>query len=67
MFWLKQCPKCGGDLADYSDHYGVYISCVQCGRCHVDVVEVGSTFALTETMTVAGAILVRRELASVAA
>ncbi len=32
MFWLKQCPQCGGDLLDESDVYGSYISCLQCGR-----------------------------------
>jgi uncharacterized membrane protein YvbJ len=32
MFWLKQCPQCGGDLLDESDVHGSYISCLQCGR-----------------------------------
>ena len=32
MFWLKQCPQCGGDLIDESDVQGTYISCLQCGR-----------------------------------
>jgi len=31
MFWLKGCTRCGGDLASGSDHYGPYISCLQCG------------------------------------
>ena len=32
MYWLKQCTKCGGDLASNSDQYGPYISCMQCGQ-----------------------------------
>ncbi|MBX5490908.1 MAG: hypothetical protein IRZ14_07095 [Chloroflexi bacterium] len=32
MFWLKQCPQCGGDLIDESDVHGTLISCLQCGR-----------------------------------
>ena len=32
MYWLKQCTKCGGDLASGSDQYGPYVSCMQCGR-----------------------------------
>jgi hypothetical protein len=32
MFWLKQCPQCGGDLLDESDVHGTLISCLQCGR-----------------------------------
>ena len=31
MFWLKQCPRCGGDLLDESDVHGTYITCLQCG------------------------------------
>ncbi|MBI2912490.1 MAG: hypothetical protein HYY03_01060 [Chloroflexi bacterium] len=30
-YWLKQCPRCRGDLRQESDIYGYYISCVQCG------------------------------------
>jgi hypothetical protein len=32
MFWLKRCPKCGGDLMDESDVQGSFISCLQCGH-----------------------------------
>jgi hypothetical protein len=32
MFWLKCCPRCGGDLYGNRDRYGYYIACVQCGR-----------------------------------
>ena len=32
MYWLKQRNKCGGDLASGSDQYGLYVSCMQCGR-----------------------------------
>jgi hypothetical protein len=31
MFWLKECPRCRGDLHDESDYYGRYIACMQCG------------------------------------
>lgn len=30
-YWLKQCPRCRGDLRDESDIYGRYVDCVQCG------------------------------------
>ena len=30
-YWLKQCPRCRGDLRQESDIYGVYVACVQCG------------------------------------
>ena len=29
--YLKQCPRCRGDLSVKSDQYGDYISCLQCG------------------------------------
>lgn len=32
MFWFKSCPKCQGDLYRDTDQFGVFISCVQCGR-----------------------------------
>ena len=32
MFKLRGCPKCHGDLYSGQDAYGVYLSCVQCGR-----------------------------------
>lgn len=31
MYWLKSCPRCGGDLFDDRDHFGYYIACAQCG------------------------------------
>jgi hypothetical protein len=30
-YWLKECPRCQGDLQEEKDFYGQYISCVQCG------------------------------------
>ena len=33
MYFLKQCPKCSGDLAIDSDQYGDFVSCLQCGLC----------------------------------
>ena len=38
MFWLKSCPRCHGDLFHERDHYGWYISCLQCGH-HLNEVE----------------------------
>ena len=32
MFKLRGCPKCHGDLYAGEDIYGVYLSCIQCGR-----------------------------------
>ena len=32
MFWLKGCPRCGGDLYRHGDIYGTYVSCLQCTR-----------------------------------
>lgn len=33
MFFLKQCPRCNGDLSTDSDQYGEFVSCMQCGYC----------------------------------
>ncbi len=33
MYFLKQCPRCNGDLATDSDQYGEIVSCLQCGYC----------------------------------
>lgn len=30
-YWLKECPRCHGDLREESDIYGRYVACVQCG------------------------------------
>ena len=29
--YLKQCPRCCGDIEAASDQYGRYIPCLQCG------------------------------------
>lgn len=31
MLWFKSCRRCHGDLAENSDMYGPFISCLQCG------------------------------------
>lgn len=31
MMWLKACPRCCGDLHLDSDHFGEFVSCLQCG------------------------------------
>lgn len=38
MVWLKECPKCQGDLFLDQDHYGKFKTCVQCGYMR-DMVE----------------------------
>ena len=38
MFWLKSCPRCHGDLFQERDHYGWYVSCMQCGH-HLNEVQ----------------------------
>ncbi len=32
MMWLKGCPKCHGDLYESRDHYGRFVTCMQCGH-----------------------------------
>ncbi len=29
--YLKQCPRCAGDMRANRDQYGDYIHCLQCG------------------------------------
>ena len=29
--FLKQCPRCNGDVGIASDQYGRYMHCLQCG------------------------------------
>ncbi len=31
MVWLKDCPRCSGDLYVDQDQYGSFVSCLQCG------------------------------------
>ncbi|MCI0888856.1 MAG: hypothetical protein J4N28_04445 [Chloroflexi bacterium] len=30
-FWLRACPKCGGDLKLEVEITGAYVQCLQCG------------------------------------
>ena len=32
MFWLKCCGKCGGDVYEEKDIFGVSVTCIQCGK-----------------------------------
>lgn len=32
MIQFKACPRCHGDLISGEDHFGSYLSCIQCGR-----------------------------------
>ncbi len=34
MMYLKECPKCHGDLYLGQDIHGEYVSCLQCGYLH---------------------------------
>ena len=36
-FWLKECPKCGGDLALVQEVSQVYVECGQCGQCGLEL------------------------------
>ena len=38
MVWLKECPRCQGDLVLDQDHYGKFKTCFQCGYMR-DLVE----------------------------
>ncbi len=38
MVWLKECPRCLGDLFFEEDHYGKFKTCIQCGYMR-DLVE----------------------------
>jgi hypothetical protein len=40
MWWLKSCPRCGGDMNEDSDQYGHYIACIQCGHYLTEAEEV---------------------------
>ena len=31
MMYLRECPKCHGDLNTGEDIHGKYVSCMQCG------------------------------------
>ena len=31
MFWFKRCPRCSGDLFEETDHFGIFVTCLQCG------------------------------------
>jgi len=50
--WLKECPRCGGDLREESNTFGRYIACIQCGNILTHIQEtrllaIGTLKALT--------------------
>ncbi len=45
MMWLGSCPRCRGDLHLELDHFGEFISCLQCGTI-LDEGQEGSLRAL---------------------
>ena len=49
--YLKQCPRCGGDLAVKGDQYGDYFSCLQCGYAADIGGDAGKVAELRMTMT----------------
>jgi len=46
MFWLRCCPRCGGDLVEDADWYGAYMACVQCAYYLTEAEEASVKFAL---------------------
>ncbi len=52
-YWLKNCPRCQGDLREEADQYGAFISCVQCGHIPTEAEEA----RLLETRTTGGLVL----------
>ncbi len=44
MLYLKECPRCHGDIYKESDVYGEYKKCLQCGYM-VDVDRVNGQLA----------------------
>ena len=63
MYWLKQCTKCGGDLASDSDQYGPYVSCMQCGQYpDIEIKEAGSLVGGLESAQLSAAAALSREL-----
>lgn len=34
MLYLESCLKCGGDMYQANDKYGVYRQCLQCGYAY---------------------------------
>lgn len=52
-YWLKECPKCHGDLREEPDIYDKYISCMQCGYTlrHEEEVVLLVTGTLKEMVT----------------
>ena len=62
MYFLKQCPRCNGDLTIGSDRYGDFISCLQCGLCKdIQVVGSGSPFVHTDSVHLSRTAALSRE------
>ncbi len=62
MFFLKQCPRCNGDLATNSDQYGEFVSCMQCGYSKdIQAVSTGFMVAQTSPVQSAKAAVLRKE------
>ncbi len=54
MYFLKQCPRCNGDLVTDSDQYGEFVSCLQCGYCK-DIQAAASGSLVSQTQPVQSA------------
>ena len=62
MYFLKQCPRCTGDLATDSDQYGEFVSCLQCGYCKdIQAVESGSLVSQTHPIQSTRAVALSKE------
>ena len=53
MFWLKHCPKCGGDLFESADIHGDYISCLQCSHYLILAEEIALRFLSSKELNMA--------------
>ena len=47
MFWLKECPRCSGDLYKDHDQYGSFVTCMQCGLTRDVSRRVGGTLEIS--------------------
>ena len=62
MYFLKQCPRCSGDLTTDSDRYGDFISCLQCGLCKdIQAGTSGSPVALLQPLQSSKAAALNKE------
>jgi len=54
MLYLRECPKCQGDMYLEKDHYGSFRQCLQCGMIKDLDVPVATVAQAAEAMAVPG-------------